>query len=156
MTAGVHNGVKRILLTGATGYVGGRLLKELEQDGYPVRCLTRRGSALKGRVSQATEIVEGDVLDGASLMRALEEVRVGYYLVHSMGARSDFEEQDRRAASLFAAAARSCGVERIIYLGGLGSPSEALSPHLRSRLEVGRILRESGTPTVEFQASVVI
>jgi uncharacterized protein YbjT (DUF2867 family) len=147
---------KRILLTGATGYVGGRLLKELEKNGYAVRCFTRRASTLGSRVSQRTEVFQGDVLDAESLSHAMEGSEVAYYLVHSMGSDSNFEERDQKAALLFSSAARSCGVRRIIYLGGLSSHSDSLSPHLRSRLEVGRILRDSGVPTIEFQASIVI
>ncbi len=147
---------KRILLTGATGYVGGRLLKQLENEGYTVRCFTRRASALRSRVLEKTQVFEGDVLDEASLMRALEGVHVAYYLVHSMGVNTHFEAQDRKAAQLFASTAFSSGVYRIIYLGGLASPEDTLSPHLRSRIEVGQILRNSGIMAIEFQASIVI
>ena len=145
-----------ILLTGATGYVGGRLLQALEQKGHRVRCLARRPEFLKPRVAAATEIVAGDVLDRNSLDAALSGVSVAYYLVHSMGSAGSFEENDRQAARNFGAAAKVAGVERIIYLGGLGNDEETLSPHLRSRQEVGHILRESGVPALEFRASVVI
>jgi len=144
-----------VLLTGATGYVGGRLLAALEAEGCRVRCLARRPEHLAGRVERGTEIVEGDVLDRRSLDRALSGVGVAYYLVHSMGSTGDFERDDRVAAEGFADACRAAGVQRIIYLGGLGSGAD-LSPHLRSRQEVGRILRESGVPTIEFRASIVI
>jgi uncharacterized protein YbjT (DUF2867 family) len=153
---GLETTDKPILLTGATGYVGGRLLKQLENDGYTVRCFTRRASLLRSRVSEKTEVFEGDVLDEASLMRALKGVHVAYYLVHSMGAYKHFEDQDRKAAQLFASAAFSSSVNRLIYLGGLASPENILSPHLRSRLEVGQILRNSGIVTIEFQASIII
>ena len=133
-----------VLLTGATGYVGGRLLTLLEQRGVRVRCLTRRPDALRGRVGATTEIVAGDVLEPASLAAALEGVDTAYYFVHSMGAERDFEEQDRIAATNFAQAARAAGVRRIIYLGGLGDPDEKLSKHLRSRQETGAVLQ--GTP----------
>ena len=145
-----------ILLTGATGYVGGRLLPALEQNGYRVRCLARRPEFLEPKVAAATEIVAGDVLHPASLDAALRGVRAAYYLVHSMGSSGSFEKNDREAARNFAAAAKAAGVERIIYLGGLGNDQENLSPHLRSRQEVGEILRESGVPVLEFRASVVI
>ena len=145
-----------ILLTGATGYVGGRLLQALEQKGHRVRCLARRPEFLKPRVAAATEIVAGDVLDRNSLDAALSGVGVAYYMVHSMGSAGSFEENDRQAARNFGAAAKVAGVERIIYLGGLGNDEETLSPHLRSRQEVGHILRESGVPALEFRASVVI
>jgi len=149
------SGQKRVLLTGATGYVGGRLLPVLEQEGYAVRCLARRPEFLKPKVSPTTEVVAGDVLDRASLARALEGVAAAYYLVHSMGSRGSFEENDRQAARNFAEAAAQAHVERLVYLGGLGE-GEALSPHLRSRQEVGEILRRSGVPVVEFRASIVI
>ena len=144
-----------ILLTGATGYVGGRLLAAVEGEGSRVRCLARRPEHLAGRVGRDTEVVGGDVLDPHALERALAGVDIAYYLVHSMGSTGDFERDDRIAAEAFARACRNAGVQRIIYLGGLGS-GEDLSPHLRSRQEVGRILRESGVPTIEFRASIVI
>ena len=145
-----------ILLTGATGYIGGRLLQSLERAGYRLRCLARRPDSLRSKAAAATELVAGDVLDRSSLDLALRGVRVAYYLVHSMGSAGSFEENDRKAAQNFAAAAKAAGVERIIYLGGLGNEQEILSPHLRSRQEVGQILRESGVPVLEFRASIVI
>jgi len=145
-----------ILLTGATGYIGGRLLQVLEQRGYRVRCLARRPDFLAPRVAASTEVVRGDVLDRESLQTALDGVEVAYYLVHSMGSKGSFEEDDRQAARNFAETAKAAGVERIIYVGGLGPDEESLSPHLRSRQEVGRILRESGVPTIELRASIVI
>lgn len=145
-----------ILLTGATGYVGGRLLPLLEKAGYQVRCLARRPGALADRVGPDTEVVAGDVLDRASLEEAMRGVHVAYYLVHSMGASGSFEEADRAAAHNFGDAARAAGVGRIIYLGGLGREEESLSAHLRSRHEVGEILRQSGVPTLEFRASIVM
>src|SRR6476619_2028597 len=113
-----------VLLTGATGYVGGRLLRALETAGQPVRCLTRRPRVLAGRVSELTQIAEGDLLACDSLPGALEGVSVAYYLVHSMGSRHNFEELDRRAAENFARAAREANLSRIIYLGGLGTGSD--------------------------------
>jgi uncharacterized protein YbjT (DUF2867 family) len=154
MTGNAHHR-PLILLTGATGYVGGRLLAALEAAGRRVRCLARRPEHLAGRVGSGTEIVAGDVLDPDSLVRALAGVGVAYYLVHSMGSTGDFERDDRIAAEAFAHACRTAGVQRIVYLGGLGS-GPGLSSHLRSRQEVGRILRESGVPTIEFRASIVI
>lgn len=145
-----------MLLTGATGYVGGRLLRRLQDDpGLRVRCLTRRPEVLAGRAGAATELVRGDVLDAPSLARAMRVVHTAYYLIHSMGTRADFEALDRAAAKNFAAAARQAGVVRIIYLGGLGAGND-LSPHLASRQEVGELLRGSGVPVVEFRASIVI
>ena len=146
----------RILLTGASGYVGGRLLSLLERDGYRVRCLARNPAMLRQRTHPATEVVAGDVLDRASLDAALTGVDAAYYLVHSMGSAGSFEEADRQAALNFGDAAKAAGVRRIVYLGGLGDDHEALSAHLRSRQEVGELLRRSGVPVLEFRASIVI
>lgn len=146
----------RILLTGATGYVGGRLLQLLEQENYPLRCLARNPEYLKSRVGKHTQVVKGDVLDKDSLIAALQDIDTAFYLVHSMGAATGFEEQESLGATNFAEAARMAGLKRIIYLGGLGDSGEDLSPHLRSRHEVGRILRESGILTIELRASIVI
>lgn len=145
-----------ILLTGATGYVGGRLLSLLQRNHVQVRCLTRRPEALEDRRSPTTEIVPGDVLDQTSLAAALEGVDTAYYLVHSMGAQGNFEEQDRIAASNFGAAASAAGVRRIVYLGGLGNPDHELSKHLRSRQETGDALRAHHAQVIEFRASIVI
>jgi uncharacterized protein YbjT (DUF2867 family) len=146
----------RILLTGASGYVGGRLLPRLEAKGLPVRCLARRPEYLRSRVRESTEVVGADLLDAASLPAALHGIETAYYLVHSMGAKHDFEERDRQAALNFATAAREAGVRRVVYLGGLADEDASLSPHLRSRHEVGRVLRDSGLPVIEFRASIVI
>jgi uncharacterized protein YbjT (DUF2867 family) len=135
--------LKRILLTGASGYVGGRLLKALEARGLPMRCLARRPEFLKSRVSPSTEVVQGDVLDPESLRQAMQDVHTAYYLVHSMGAGPSFQDMDRRAARLFGQVAKEAGVRRLVYLGGLGSGTE-LSDHLSSRQEVGQILQISG------------
>lgn len=143
-----------ILVTGATGYVGSRLLRALEQRGEKVRCVSRRPELLRPRVAAGTEVVGGDVLDPASMRLALAGVHTVYYLVHSMGSSRPFDDADREAARGFARAALDAGVRRVIYLGGLGEGD--LSPHLASRQEVGRILRWSGPPTVEFRASIVI
>tara|TARA_R110002049_G_scaffold27321_4_gene94468 strand:+ start:5461 stop:6909 length:1449 start_codon:yes stop_codon:yes gene_type:complete len=145
-----------ILLTGATGYVGGRLLPLLRQHGHRVRCLARRPENLEQRVDSDTEVVRGDVLEPSSLGAAMDGVDVAYYLIHSMGSTGSFEQKDRDAARNFGAAARQAGVRRIIYLGGLGEDDESLSTHLRSRHEVGNVLRESGCQVVEFRASIVI
>jgi uncharacterized protein YbjT (DUF2867 family) len=148
-------GHRTILLTGASGYVGGRLLRRLEETGWPVRCLSRRPEVLTARVAPGTEVVRGDVLDRDSLDGALEGVHTAYYLVHSMGGDGDFEELDRRGALNFAEGASMAGVAQIVYLGGLGA-DEDLSPHLASRQEVGRLLRSAGVPTIELRASIVI
>jgi uncharacterized protein YbjT (DUF2867 family) len=143
------------LLTGATGYVGGRLLEELESSGIPVRCMARRPENLASRVADTTEVVRGDVFDRDSLTRAMSGVSTAYYLVHSMSDEGNFEVLERKAARLFGETARAAGVQRIIYLGGLGS-GEDLSSHLETRQEVGRLLRESGVPTIELRASIII
>ena len=145
-----------ILMTGATGYVGGRLLSRLEAMGRRVRCLTRRPEELRSRVGPDTEVVFADVLDPASLPEAMAGGATAYYLVHSMGSAERFEEQDRAAARQFGAAARAAGVRRIVYLGGLGETDGAASPHLRSRQEVGALLRASGVEVIEFRASIVL
>jgi uncharacterized protein YbjT (DUF2867 family) len=143
------------LLTGATGYVGGRLLRRLEQDGVSVRCLCRNPDALGWRISPGTEIVRGDLLQPADLGAAFEGVDTAFYLVHSMHSGADFEVREQQAAANFARAARQAGVQRIIYLGGLAH-GDGLSAHMRSRAETGDILRSSGIPVIEFQASIVI
>lgn len=146
-----------VLLTGATGYIGGRLLRILQEDGFQVRCLARDPTRLSGRALPATEVVKGDVLDPQSLYQALKGVDTAYYLIHSMGSGGSFEATDRQAALNFARAAEQAGVRRIIYLGGLGdSQTDSLSPHLRSRQQVGEIFRDSGVQTIEFRASVII
>jgi len=146
----------RILLTGATGYVGGCLLDELQRRGHTVVCLVRRPERLAGRTSATTEIIQGDAANPADLARACAGVDVAYWLVHSMEGGVDFERADRLAAERFAAAATAAGVRRIVYLGGLGADDDRLSPHLRSRQEVGSILRASGLDVIEFRASIII
>ncbi len=146
----------RVLLTGATGYVGGRLLPLLEETGIPIRCMTRRPASLRQSVSETTEVVAGDVLDETTLGGALAGIETAYYLIHSMGTKDDFEEVDRRAAENFARACSAHNVKRIIYLGGLGNPDSKLSKHLRSRQEIGDILRTSSANVIEFRASIII
>lgn len=142
-----------ILLTGATGHVGGRLLERLLHDGHRVRALSRHPGRLAPR--PGLEPFRGDVTDRASIDRAFAGVDVAYYLVHSLDGGGSLEETERHAARTFAAAAAEAAAERIIYLGGLAHGDD-LSPHLRSRLEVGSILRSGRVPTVEFRASVVL
>src|SRR5271157_1532585 len=151
-----HTNRELILLTGATGYIGGRLLKALEHAGYPICCLARRPEVLKSRVGIGTEVTKADCLDSDSLPGAVAGVHTAFYLVHSMASPGKFEEEDRQAARNFADAARKAGVRRIVYLGGLGESERPLSAHLRSRQEVADILRSSEIPTVEFRASIVI
>ncbi|MCX4459327.1 SDR family oxidoreductase [Streptomyces sp. NBC_01728] len=148
------------LVTGATGYIGGRLVPELLDAGHRVRCLARSPAKLRDYpwVDDA-EVVRGDVTDAGSVAEALRGVDVAYYLVHALGTGHAFEETDRKAAGIFGEQARAAGVRRIVYLGGLtpaGVPRERLSPHLRSRAEVGDILLKSGVPTTVLRAAVII
>jgi uncharacterized protein YbjT (DUF2867 family) len=149
------------LLTGATGYIGGRLLRRLQRDGLAVRCLCRNPEALGWRAAPGTELAQGDLLQPASLGIAFSGVDTAFYLVHSMKAGDRFEADEKAAASNFATAARDAGVRRIVYLGGLAhagglAHGSELSPHMRSRAETGNILRSSGVPVIELQASIVI
>lgn len=143
----------RILVTGATGCVGGELLRALEVRGDAVRALSRRPFEPE---APRTQVVRGDLLDPPSLERALEGIDSAFYLVHSMASSGSFEREDRQAAENFARAAAAAGVGRIVYLGGLGEESGSLSAHLRSRHEVGDVLRSSGVQVVELRASIVL
>lgn len=155
-----------ILLTGATGYIGGRLIRPLEATGRPLRLMVRDPKRLRPthaprsftpRVAESTELTQGDMLHPASLAEALRDVDTAYYLVHSLGADTkDFYQQELDSARNFAEAAQRAGVRRIIYLGGLGRSEDQLSPHLASRQDVGRLLCESGAETIEFRASVIL
>jgi uncharacterized protein YbjT (DUF2867 family) len=146
----------KVLVTGATGYIGGRLVPRLLERGVDVTCLARNSARLAGRFVGA-RIVTGDVFERADLLRAFDGADIAYYLVHSMsGNPRDFAASDRIAAELFATTAREAGVRRIIYLGGLGVDGANLSHHLRSRHEVGEILRSAGVPVTEFRAAVIV
>jgi uncharacterized protein YbjT (DUF2867 family) len=147
---------RRILLTGATGYIGGELLLALRRAGHRVRCMVRDPRRFTPPAPTAVDVVAGDALHPETLGPTLDGVDAAYYLIHSMSEGPSFAEKDRRAAESFARAALEAGVKRIIYLGGLADTSRELSQHLRSRLEVGEILRNSGVPTIEFRASVVV
>lgn len=148
---------QRILVTGATGYIGGRLVPLLLERGYQVRCLVRDPQRLQGRAWQAhVEVAPGDVLQSESLSAAMQAIDVAYYLVHSMGSGQNFHERDLQAARNFSQAARQAGVKRIIYLGGLAKDDDTLSKHLRSRQETGHALREAGVPVTEFRAAVIV
>ena len=146
-----------VLVTGATGYIGGRLVPRLLAEGYRVRAMTRDAGRLRdvpwvGDV----EVVQADALSADDVRRAMAGIDVAYYLVHSIDHGAGFEEADRRAATAFGDAAREAGVRRIVYLGGLSPQGEELSPHLRSRREVGDILLASGVPTAVLQAAVIL
>jgi uncharacterized protein YbjT (DUF2867 family) len=146
----------RVLVTGASGYVATRLIPQLLGRGYRVRCLVRDPQRLHNRPwARNVEIVAGDITNPASLPAAVQDVQIAYYLIHSMSAGKNYDEQDRQGARNFGAAANAAGVEQIIYLGGLGE-SGKLSKHMQSRHETGAILRESGVPVTEFRASVII
>jgi uncharacterized protein YbjT (DUF2867 family) len=149
----------KILLTGATGFVGGRLLHALTGHGMKVRCLVRSPEKLRGNLlsEEEIEIATGDLLQEENLDSALEGIEVAYYLVHSMGGRTIgenkiFAERDRVAAKNFIRAADKAGVSRVIYLGGLGETGDQLSKHLASRQEVGEILSSGRAQATELRA----
>jgi uncharacterized protein YbjT (DUF2867 family) len=146
-----------ILVTGSTGYIGGRLVPRLLELGYHIRCLVRDPARLQAHTwLRDVEIVAGDVLQPDSLVPAMQGVSAAYYLVHSMSSGSDFHQLDLTAARNFGAAARGAGVERIIFLGGLAEAASDLSEHLRSRLQTGDSLRTAGVPVTEFRAGVIV
>lgn len=146
-----------ILVTGASGYIGGRLVPRLIAEGHHVTCLVRRPEKLHPWLQANVDIRQGDLLDPKSLLPALENIEVAYYLVHSMAdGVNGYIERDHRAALNFGNAARQAGVQRIIYLGGLGSSEKSLAPHLEARQKVGEILRLAGVPVTEFRAAIVI
>ena len=143
-----------ILVTGATGYVGGRLVRALAERGAPLRCLVRHPRNFSA--GPGVEVAAGDVLDPVTLQPSLAGVESACYLIHSMSARGDFEDREVRAARNFAAAAERAGIRKIVYLGGLGADGEELSKHLRSRHRTGDALREGRVPVIELRASVII
>lgn len=146
-----------LLVTGATGYVGGRLVSRLLEAGHRVRILARDPARLSGRPWLGkVEVAVGDVLVPATLAPALAGVSAAFYLVHSMRSGADFERRDVEAARAFGAAAREAGVGRIVYLGGLGDPGSDLSHHLRSRQECGAALGAAGVPVTELRAGVIV
>ncbi|MER2599203.1 MAG: SDR family oxidoreductase [Caldilineales bacterium] len=153
--------IQKILVTGATGYVGGRLTGRLLEKGHTVRVLARDPSRLQGRPwSHQVEIVQGDVLKPETLAAAMQHIDAAYYLIHSLRAAGraggDFRQRDLMAARAFGQAAAAAGVKRLIYLGGLGDHQAELSRHLRSRQETGEALRESGVPVTELRAAVIV
>jgi len=146
-----------ILVTGSTGYIGGRLVPLLVEKNFRVRVLVRDSQRLQGRQwLEKVEVFQGDVMQPESLAAALEGVSVAYYLVHSMAKNKDFHERDVIAARNFGRIASEKKVDRIIYLGGLGDPDSELSPHLRSRQQTAEALRAAGIKVTEFRAGVVV
>ena len=147
----------RVLVTGATGYIGGRLVPVLLERGHEVRCAARTPAKLDARAwRDEVEVVQADVFDRASLDAACDGVDVVYMLVHSMDGEAGFAERDRTAAGNLRDAAAAAGVGRIVYLGGLGRDDDRLSAHLRSRHEVGRVLAEGPVPVTELRAAIII
>ncbi|MGP3932079.1 SDR family oxidoreductase [Nonomuraea sp. KM88] len=144
------------LVTGATGYIGGRLVPELLAAGHDVRCMVRSATRLRDLPwAGRTEVAEADATDPEQTYEALRGIEVAYYLIHAMGTSGRFADQDRLAARTFAAAAERAGVRRVVYLGGLAA-DRRLSPHMSSRAEVGEIFLRSGVPAVVLRAAVII
>lgn len=146
----------RILVTGATGFVGQSLVPALLNAGYDIRVLSRSRSKAEKMLDPSVEVIEGDVLDPESLVDAFDGVDLAYYLVHSLGAGDEYEERDRRAADNFATAASNAGVDRVIYLGGLGETGEDLSAHLASRREVETHLAAGDYELTTFRAAIIV
>lgn len=151
-----HSKDDMILVSGATGYVGGRLVPILLDRGYKVRCLVRDPSNIEGRGWDNIEVVGGDVLEYETVRSAMKNISVAYYLVHSMAGGPGYQERDVVCARNFGLAAREAGVKRIIYLGGLGVESKHLSKHLKSRQRTGDCLRKCNIPVTEFRAAQII
>lgn len=146
-----------ILVTGATGYIASRLIPRLLESGYRVRCLARKPRRLQGRVwFRRVEIVQGDVTLPATLPAALAGVHTAYYFIHNMSRGRGYTALELESARAFTSAAEQAGVEHIIYLGGLADPKQHIAPHMRSRIETGRVLREGKVPVTEFRAGVII
>jgi len=145
-----------ILVTGATGYIASRLIPRLLDAGYRVRCFARNPLRLKGRNwLRSVEVTRGDVTIPATLHAALEGVHTAYYLIHNMTYGHGYTSLELESARAFTVAAREAGVEHIIYLGGLADPEQHIAPHMRSRIETGRVLREGNVPVTEFRAGVI-
>ena len=146
-----------ILVTGATGYIAGRLIPRLLDSGYRVRCLAREPLRLKGRRwFRHVEVVRGDVMTPSTLRLAMQGVHTAYYLVHNMAYGRGYTALELEGARVFASAAEEAGVEHIIYLGGLADPEQHIAPHMRSRIETGKVLRQGNVPVTEFRAGVII
>lgn len=153
----ISKNTNKILVTGATGYIGGRLVPALLEAGYHVRVLVRDPERLAGRSwLDSVKIIKGDVLDPETLGPALESISAAYYLIHSMTSGDDFHQRDLLAAKNFSQAAKIAKVNQIVYLGGLGDYKADLSEHLKSRQDTGKILAQSGVPITEFRAAVIV
>lgn len=149
--------LRKCLVTGATGYVGGRLVSVLLEQGFDVRVMVRDArKAAAHSWSDRVEITVGDATDESQVAAAMVGVDIAYYLLHSIGTGDDFARTERRMAQTFASAALHAGVQRIVYLGGMQPEGEKLSEHLRSRAEVGQVLLDSGVPAAVLQAGIVI
>jgi uncharacterized protein YbjT (DUF2867 family) len=147
---------KRVLVTGATGYIASRLIPRLLEAGYQVRCLARNPRRLAGRRwFSEVEIVQGDVTIPSTLIQALDGVHTAYYLIHNMSHGHGYTALELDSARAFASAAAEASIEHIIYLGGLADPEQHIAPHMRSRIETGRVLREGRVPVTEFRAGVI-
>jgi uncharacterized protein YbjT (DUF2867 family) len=157
MTEANNPHAQPILVTGGTGYIGGRLVPRLLEAGYRVRVLVRDPARLQGRPwMEQVDVFQGDVLHPESLKPALAGVRAAYYLIHSMRGNPDFHQRDLTAARNFSAVAQAQNVQQLIYLGGLGDPATDLSRHLQSRQQTGEALREAGVPVTEFRAGIIV
>ena len=147
---------KPVLVTGATGYIASKLIPRLLDSGYKVRAIARNPLRLKGRAwSNKIDIVEADVTSPATLAHALDGVHTAYYLIHNMSAGHGYTSIEIDSARAFASAAEEAGIEHIIYLGGLADPEQHIAPHMRSRIETGKVLREGPVPVTEFRAGVI-
>lgn len=154
-----ENITKHCLVTGVTGYIGGRLVPTLLDAGHKVRVVCRDAGRLQGRLwLDQVEVVEADVLKPETMSNMMQGIDIAYYLIHSMSGtdNEDFHQRDIQAAENFGREARKHKVDRIIYLGGLGSAEDNLSKHLKSRQLTGDTLRESGVPVTEFRAAIVV
>ena len=148
---------KLILVTGATGYIAGRLIPQLLERGHPIRALARQPQRLQNKSwFPQVEVAQGDVMEPSTLASAFEGVEVAYYLVHNMSSGHGYTGRELQAARNFAQAAEDAGVQHIIYLGGLADPEQRIAPHMRSRIETGATLRQGNVPVTEFRAGVVV